>query len=694
MPKELRLGAPPTMPQARSYLFRQQSTLSAYNPDDQIQINIPRLQRSYLSKESYLQFRLNGQFEPATPIISGSDSQFVPDLFLDDAGAWSLFERMEVFDYLGSTVLESTDALPQLMSLLIDMGAEFTDPQHEGPVVHGLGDSYTATNQNDSSSYTAVLANSPVTFPFTSGPNATIDITIGTGTKFTYTFPGSSTPYANYDAFFAALQPWMASLTVGNVVGGTPLGITPRPSSRVVNGTDFVSSSGAAFTVTPTGTGVTALSNALGMLTSATPAFVGTATNQGTEIMSTAGVGKSFYCGGQSLATFGTTRTVTKRSFVKKFAIPLPSFLGFLSKKMVPLHNGFTIVLTIASKFKPMFMAAKQVPVAIVSPMSGSDASNVQRGVQLEAINTNEPRSGQSGTTLNINAPSRLPDPATFWWNITDVALVCQILELGPVAESMILSSTQGQPLIVHSKQLRNYRGTVSATAPEFYLPLNLNVASLTDILWFMRPNGTENDLRYASVGSRIRNYLWRWEFQYGSTVLPQSQGIQCMEMSGPVVPAGITPFTGNDLIAAQVNGYTECFNELLKARPNNPYRGRFTQDNYNNQWNIGFGSFQSFGATPWRCISGLTGSMGTSLYGGEGEICKFACGLNTELVTGKSGDLICGLNTNGMNTQIRGYFHPSYLSSNNRAESAIDAYAEYDAFVNISPGIATTISF
>lgn len=689
LPKELRLGAPPTMPQARSYLFRQQSTLSAYNPDDQIQINIPRLQRSYLSKDSYLQFRLNGQFQPGTPIIEGTDSQFVPDLFLDDAGAWGLFERMEVFDYLGSTVLETTDGLPQLMSLLIDMGADFTDPEHEGPVAHGLSNSYTASIQNDSSTTFSVLANTNVTFPATVGPNATIGIAIGTGTSYTYTFPGGT--YATYALFYDALQEWLETLTVNNVAGGTPLNISARPSNIRTNATDLVSTSGA-FTVTISGTGATALANFLGMFTTGTPAFNGTATSQGTEIASTNGVGKSFYCGGKLLAAFGTTRAVTKRSFSYKFSIPLPSFLGFLSKKMVPLHNGFTIVLTIASKFKPMFMAAKQVPVIIVSPTSNTDTSNIQRDVKVEALNTIEPR---VNSVPNINQPNKLPDPAVFWWNLTDVTLVCQILELGPVAESMILSSSQGQPLIVHSKQLRSYRGNISATVPEFSLPLNLNVSSLTDVLWFMRPNGTENDLRYASVGSRLRNFLWRWEFQYGSTVLPQSQGIQCMEMTGPVVPSGMTAFAGGELVASQANGFTECYNELIKARPNIPHRGRMSIETYSSIYNIGFSQMLGFGVTPWRCINGPSANMNSTLQSGaESEIGKFACGLNTELVTGKSGDLICGLNTNGMNTSIRGYFHPSYLTNTNRADSSIDAYAEYDAFVNISPGIATTISY
>ena len=72
----------------------------------------------------------------------------------------------------------------------------------------------------------------------------------------------------------------------------------------------------------------------------------------------------------------------------------------------------------------------------------------------------------------------------------------------------------------------------------------------------------------------------------------------------------------------------------------------------------------------------------------------KFACGLNLELCSGKEGEIICGLNTNGMNTSIRGFFHPNYTDYMDPAGVRVDAFAEYDAFVNISPGIASTVSF
>lgn len=703
LPKELRLNAPATMPQARSYLFRQQSTLPSYSYDEQIQINIPRLQRSYLSKDSYLQFRLNGQFTPGTPVDDGDKKQYIPDLFLDDAGAWSLFERLEVFDYLGSTILETVDSLPQLASLLIDMGADFTDPDHEGSVIHGLGESFIATNTNDNSINQHIL---PISGPFSgtttnlqNGPsptnkwkmdNAQMIIKIGTAAARTVQWTSGTTEYSDYESWLDAFNVWIQSLNLVDA-NGNPFEMIAKANYTYKNsigtpGTQLVGPS--AFTVSQvTGTtGTNVLPNYLGMYSTTISTY--SSTSAGAEIVGVTGVGKSFYCGGMNLASYGTTRDISQKNFSFRFGIPLPSFLGFLSKKMVPLHNGFTIVLTIASKFKPMFMAAKQVPVLIAVPDDtvAPNPVNITQEVGMNAINTLEP----TDSSGNVNSPSSLPNPSVFWWNITDVAMICQILELGPVAESMILSSTQGDPMIVHTKQLRHYRGLVGATSPEFSLPLNLNVSSLTNLLWFMQPNGTENDLRYASVGSRCRNALWRWEFQYGSTVLPQSQGIQCMDTSSAVAPPGINFTVGGDY--SQWNSYSECYNELIKARPTIPNRGRLTRSNYSTPWYPGIGARSSYGVTPWRCVNSHGSLDGP--YGGSGEQSKFACGLNTELSPGKT-DLICGLNTNGMNTLIRGYFHPVQISNGTlKFESSILAYAEYDAFINISPGIATTVSF
>lgn len=687
LPKELRLGAPPTMPQARSYLFRQQSSLSTYNPDDQIQINIPRLQRSYLRKDSYLQFRLNGQYQAdlkttAVTRTPGDEvptvvSQFCPDLLLDDAGAWGLFERIEVFDYLGSTVLESIDGLPQLMSLLLDMGPTFTDPDHQGQAAQGLMSPYVANSVRDNSVVYISESTADITIDssFFTASNNILYVTTG-GKTVAFTISATAIAPGNNATANAAVLINAATDSTGLTLVEYGINALCTTKNRI-----RLSSYNVPFTVA---TGTSSAHTKLNLpLTAATPSQR-TVTQQ-------IGLGIPFYQGGLPLISSGITAVNGKYDFSYQFSIPLPSFLGILSKKMVPLHNGFTIVLTLASKYKPIFTAFKQNPSIIyqdadpqATGFPGQD-DNLLKPVAVLSNNTIEPQVGQS----NVNGPNTTGgannwnDPLLCWWQVTDVAMVCQILELGPVAESMILSGSQGQPLIVHTKQFRNYRGSSAKNQAEFSLPLNLNVASLTNILWFMRPDGTENDLRYQSCGARHRNFLNRWEFQYGSTTLPQSQGIQAMFMTSPTASSGNT-WVGNEVGIA--TGFTECFSEFMKSRPIDSSKSRLSVFQYATTAYPGLGNLAGFAQTPFKTVNFSASESAT--------LGKFACGLNTELAPGKSGDLISGLNTNGMNTSIRGYFHPSYLTNNDKFNVTIDAFAEYDAFINISPGIATTVSF
>lgn len=678
LPKELRLGAPPTMPQARSYLFRQQSTLSSYDPSQTIQINIPRLQRSYLAKDSYLQFRLNGQFKPDPNTISnvaGSGStmiglQFESDLMLDDAGAWGLFEKIEILDYLGSTILESTEGVPQLISLLIDMGSDFTDPDHEGPLQHGLEPQYVTNvsrTTQESGAWYYSRSGTPVSLTITSSNN-TITFTGGATGNEISTF---TVPVGTYSSVIRILE---ALYSNDKVPAGYAVSTATTDSSLI----EFKS----PYPFTVSGTGATNL--ALGAIATSYNAKTDNVTGNNQ------GIGVQFYNGGAALTSAGVSfANTTTYDFSVQYSIPLPSFLGFLSKKMVPLHNGFTIMLTIADKYKPMFQAAKDLPFIEIlsnSTATGGAGNVYQSGLVTQGMNLYEPGDPEFDGDGKLYAPANLKDPTIFWWQLTDVAMVCHILELGPVAESMLLSTTQGQPLILHTKQMRYYRGNSTATQSEFNLPLNLNVASLTNILWFMRPDGTDDKLNFQSVGLRHRNFLQRWEFQYGSTTLPQSNGIQAMYMAAPSQASGATAWTSTkDLL---LNGYTECVSELLQARPVNPSRGRLSKFNINHSYYTGLGSQINYPHTPYKTAEIDRRVQLTSPPG------KFACGLNTELVRGKTGDLICGLNTNGMNTSIRGYFHPNYLTDTDKLAVTIDAYAEYDAFINISPGIATTVSF
>lgn len=557
LPKEIRLGVPPKMPQARSYLFRQQSTLATYLPGTTIQINIPRLQRSYLRKDSYLRFRLEGAFTQS----AGAGRNAV-DLVLDTAGAFGFFEKLEIFDYLGSTLLESISGIPQLSALLLDLGMKEIVESRNGNSAMGLGMEYT---------YSGTM---PWTFP-----------------------PESDDPL------------YSPTSTITNS------GIVYPPSS------------------------------------------------------------------GDVVADHQYEDVNNKTVFSREFAIPMPSFLGMLSDKMIPLHNGFTIIFTVAGKRVPFFVSQPQDVNYILTDTAEHNVIGLPR------------------TALNVDPI----EDSQVDWRLDDVYMDCQILELGPVAESMILSSSQGAPLVVHTKSMRNYVSQIngatydgndvliSTGTPEFTLNMNLNVASLTNVMWIMRSADQIDDFRYASYGNRTRNFLQRWQFQYGSTALPQSNGIQAMGVSlspnfGTYDTTGSNTTSTNKYHMVSDMGQ-EAYQELMKCRPlsvssNRIIKKNFYRDNkFNADLSRGHGEQLSL---DWR---GFLPAANSSF-----NIGKFAAGLNLQLCNNKDGQIICGLNTNGMNTSIRGTFQPFYTAYMDKVR--VDAWAEYDAFINISPGIATTVSF
>ena len=539
LPNELRLGAPATMPQARSYMFRQQSTLQTYSSGNQIQINIPRLQRSYLRKDSYLRFAVDIQ-------ETGNDTDNpTSSLTFDSAGAFGLIQKREVFDYLGSTVLESISEVPQLMALLLDLGLPGIDHSTNGQASMGLEAGYSAA---DTLNYSVSA----------------------TGTTI------AATTFSQNAKHRAA--------TCGRTIS--------------------------------------------------------------------------------SYANNGGAAAALVKYYSSEFAIPLPSFLGFLSKKMVPLHNGLTILITLSSPTVAMFTPGLT---------AASPTINVSTAAAVTATNAVPSASGVTASATS------------YAMTISEVYMECQVLELGPVAESMILSSTGGQPLVVHTKSFRSYVGNVNAKSQEFILNLNLNVASMTDILWMMRSKDQIDKINHQSIGNRTRNMLQRWFFQYGSTSLPQNNGIQTMGTS--------YPSTATTLVSKYTTAESKCgegFTELMKARPVDVNNSRILQENYSwdYKWNGVVTTDTTLGPILNLCSFTFPTSR-PSLWTG-----KFAAGLNLELASNKSGDLISGLNTNGMNTSIRGVFHPLFSDYTATDGVRVDAYAEYDAFINISPGIATTVSF
>jgi hypothetical protein len=530
LPKELRLAPPATMPQSRSYMFKQQAALSNYKQRDTIQINLPRLQRSYLTKDSYLEFEVEFTYKPS------DNANF---LCLDTPGALGLIDRIEVYDYLGSTQLESTAGFGQLLALLHD----------------------THLNASEYSTHQEIVSGGQ-----------------SVGYVTDWERPSNITDFGTY----AAGKNFNCQLNRA---------VQPN-TGEIVDYATFVD------------------------------------------------------------PVLGAVALGTARTFRRRYHMPLFSFLGVLSPKYAPLHNGYTIMITLQS----------------------NENALIAGGLKVTAGSAAEP-------AITSVVPTEVS------YTVANARMCCQILELGPIAESMLLSTVGANPMIVTTKAYRNYTSTVPANSSNMRLDLNINVASLTNVLWMMRPTSTIGKLEYNSLSLRQRNFLESWYFQYGSSILPQTQGITCFK---PTTNDPRTPDFGSEALI-----------ELLKARH------LFNQPDHKHCFNKYNWAFDN--VTRARRLWTLHKNASTpgpdplftyanpcAFY----ERGKFALGLDLELVPGRTNEIICGMNTNGMNTSIFGTFNAQAASQTYSSvavvveEVRVDAWCEYDAFVNISPGIASTVSF
>lgn len=536
MPREFNLTAPATIPQARTYMFKRQSDLQTYDLQrgNRIRINIPRLQRTYLSKNSYLRFRVNLDIASTNGGIA-----------FDRCGAYGLFDRLEVYDYLGGTLIEQVQNIPALITLMNDINTGVSD-------LNGLNE---ATE------------------------------------------------------------------------GVSGAGIFIKDSQ-----TEDVPDHRVEFSTAQTGQYVFAHEK-----------------DTATEL------------------TFAT----------KEFSIHLPSFLDLFSDKYVPLHNGFSVDLYLNSKEQ-----------AFVSRVSGTQAS-----------------------TVNI---------AEAW--ISNVELCCQVTELGDYAEKLMLSTSD--PWVIHSRFYRYFSDIITArcdngmTALEndsiavsqssFRLDLNLNVVSLRNIMFGMRPRYYQNKIEFPSYGHRIRNYLENFNFQYGSSYLPEIAGVSCTASTVPYTrTAGYSDtVTNSNLIVSYASGanpkadsYTQALQELAKV--SNTGKVSIMPEEF--RIDCGSGKFgyrnnaDLYNYVPWKWDTAC-------------KCGKFAGGLNLQL---SKRDAVCGIDTNGLNVCINGTFNSDAVSASpiHAAGSAnttspdettitpmvyaiLDCWAEHDAFVQIIPGVATTVTF
>ena len=685
LPKELRLAAPATMPQSRSYMFKQTAALSNYSPRDTIQINLPRLQRSYLTKDSYLEFDVTFKHTPPADFANSS-------LTLDTPGAFGLIDRIEVYDYLGSTQLESTAGFGQLVGLLQETCVAQDEYATHWEVTTGGHGAQTVYDWERSSQkgHESLTADCKVFRP----TQPLIGEVLDHGTWANDANPVAAnqnerTIRRKYHiplfSFLGLLSPKYAPLHNGYTIMIT---LNTAENALISAGAKYVFESP-----------LIAVAN-----TATTAGTTATGTTLTIPANSTIKVGWNVYGAGMTALGTVTSRPSATSVVVNSAFTPTASTYGFAAPGTAILinntattagdANGTALTLAAANTTIQQGWTVFGAGMTSVGTVVGR-ASGTSVRVDLTFTPTASsylfatPLSGPTSTSINTSTGVS--------FTVNNARMCCQILELGPIAESMLLSTTGNQPMIVTTKAYRNYPSSFPDKTGTFRLDLNINVASLTNVLWMMRPTLHMNNVAYPTLSHRQRNFLESWYFQYGSSILPQTQGIIAFKPSS------------ND--ASHKDFGSEALIELLKARHmyNQP-----THQHLFNKWNWAYDNVARSRYLTRQRIAGSHSlpqdiedwryATSKSVY----EHGKFACGLDLELVAGRTNEIICGMNTNGMNTSIFATFNATAAAADvvtdaNVTDAStgiwvegcnVDAWCEYDAFVNISPGIATTVSF
>lgn len=547
LPTELRMAAPPSIPQARSYLFKQRSEYTDYEMGKgaKIRINIPRLQRTYLSKDSYLRFRLN--LEAATPSTIKTQAGVIQNagpVYLDRAGAYSLFDRMEIYDYMGGTLIEQVNNIPALACMINDIAC----------------------------------------------------------------------PVGAFNGKMQAVQGYE-----GSMVSVSTVATATQQQEETANGFEIRTSNSGAIVIP---------------------------------------------------ASWNNKTENAKAFFTVEFAIPLLSFLGNFSSKFVPLHNGFSVDLYL-----------NQISQAFIS-----------RGLSQSG---NTYYYGESPTYTDISSATVV---SSAW--INNAEFCAQVMELGNDAENLVLASNGAGPLVIPSVFYRYFTNLVKGygepdQTSSVGMDLNLNVVSLRNIRFGMRPASWQNNILYPAYGHRIRNYMENFSFRYGSSFLPELAGISCRSTIVPFSKIGSSSYFSSS--QNKSNGYTQSYAELLKTGLPLAWSNFATSTSINGSE---YAADLLYGPSAQNTQKGPMVFYDRAMFIAPETVpplgkfvnhqCgKFMGGLDLRL---SSKDVISGIDTNGLLVRLNGRFDEDNLS--NMVNAILDVYAEYDAFVQIIPGTATTVTF
>lgn len=349
------------------------------------------------------------------------------------------------------------------------------------------------------------------------------------------------------------------------------------------------------------------------------------------------------------------TNTITSYSAkvlpTLRCSLDLVSFLGILSDKFVPLHNGFTISITVNKA---------NIPICFNS-FWAEDFLNSDGKVLLKGWNTYSPS----------------PDPQTFTVTpsiqsstISNVVLTTELLELSSELDTKVEK-------IIHTKMFKYQLDFLPTGSTDTQLSYRRRVLpslkSLNKVIIGQRykPSG----FRYQKNGYRIKNFVEKTNLEYNKSVV------------------------------SKITNSVEAFDKVTNAYKNLPSYLQYSDFNVDEK-------FMASGLQRWNPLSFYTVELLTrqtvatdadsikwfnkdmfypdiyvsdTRYGFQG---KYLIVHNCS-IPGATPNSVAGIDTSSNVVEY------TLESSSKDVQSVnVDVFLEHDAFIHVDPGKATAVSF
>ena len=342
------------------------------------------------------------------------------------------------------------------------------------------------------------------------------------------------------------------------------------------------------------------------------------------------------------------------------FALDMFSFLGLLSSKFVPLHNGFTLSLFVNQKSIPIKFSTGYGNIDALSPLSVPVNKFVDAGSGIPSL------SGAADVVIL--------DPSLEDMVLSNVYFKCDLLELPSELDSKVEKNVHTLGYKFQQNFIPQGDNDLSTFVRNRILP---SLKSVRKIMIAQRPiQLTANEkLTKQSLGFRLKNYIEKFSLEYNKSVIDKFDNPSEVYSSLKTQFQDINKYIGYDDFTVdeqystmgqqvyQFNNLTEntYLSYLLKTQTN--------AANYSNYWWNYDNSNKVIPHYP-----PLQGSF----------LVVFNCS-----IPGSVPEMISGIDTS---SNVLEYTMSS--SSRECANVYVDVIIEHDAVIHVDPGKSTSISF